>query len=116
MRLMNVRIGLGVFCALVAAIGCTPQHHITGEPMVFRVNPVSGEVTDRDVASTANDSPLGTIPHKDEIITLVLNNVFVKHLETLAEHRLLVYAEVYDDGQDDPTTAVSKVLFDQSGQ
>jgi hypothetical protein len=99
--------------------GCSlfARHHvITGEPVVFRVDPLTGQITDRDIVRSDPQSPLGAIPHKGEIITLVVNNVFVRMAENLLDRNLLVYAEVYDDGADDPSTAVSKVLFNQPDQ
>src|SRR5262245_31397013 len=90
-------------CVIASVAGCTPRHIITGEPVVFRADPLTGQITDRDIVNADSGTPLGTIPHKDEIITLVVNNVFVRHAEKLLDRHLMVYAEVYDDGTDDPS-------------
>lgn len=97
--------------------GCqTRQTKITGEPIILGIDPLSGAVVDRDVLTQPDNPALGAVPHKGEMVAIVLNNVFVKYLDPLLNSRVLVYAEVYDDASDDPTTAVTRVLFEQAGQ
>jgi hypothetical protein len=48
---------------------------------------------------------------------LVLTGCSRQHLEALrSPHVLIYYAEVFDDGRDDPATAVTKVLFNELDQ
>jgi len=84
--------------------GCT-RHLLTGEPLVFGIDAESGAIVDRDVATG------GVLVHDGEIITLMVNTVFIKYLEGLGSPHVLVYAEVHDDGTDNPETAFRKVLF-----
>ncbi len=109
------RLRTAAGCALVVLLlGCS-QHQITGEPLVYGVEPLSGAVVDRDVLGALPENS-GTVPHKGEIITIVVNSVFLRYLEDRGSPHVLVYAEVYDDGTDDPSTALTKVLFDQRDQ
>ncbi len=90
---------------------CSNQHVITGEPLVYGVKPETGELLDRDTSNSENANLV--IPHKGEIITLVLNNVFIKYLKEIGSPHVLVYAQVFDDGTDNPDTAVTKVLYNE---
>jgi hypothetical protein len=90
---------------------CSAQHLITGEPLVYSIAPTTGQVLDRDTPDTENLNLV--TPHKGEIITLVLNNVFIKYLKELGSPHVLVYAQVFDDGTDNPDTAITKVLYNE---
>lgn len=90
---------------------CSKQHLITGEPLVYGIIPTTGQVQDRDTPDMAN--PNFTIPHKGEIITLVLNNAFVKYLKEIASPHVVVYVQVFDDGTDNFDSAVTKVLYNE---
>ena len=108
---------LVLLLAAAAAPGCAlRQHLLTGEPVVFAVDSNSGSVVDRDVLAPDRTAPPGTVPHKGEIIAIVVNNVFLRCLRGLTSPHVLVYAEVFDDGQDDPSTAITKVLFNELDQ
>jgi hypothetical protein len=98
--------------------GCTnKQQLITGEPEFYSIKPDTGKIFDRDVIPQWENTSFGIVPHKGEIITLVVNNVFIRYLkETVGSPHVLVYAEVYDDGKDDPGTAASKLIFNQTNQ
>lgn len=96
--------------------GAGRQRSLTGEPVLYGVDPISGALLHRDVVPRPDDAALGAVPHEGEMIAVVLNSVFIRHLEPLLRSRVLVYAEVYDDASDDPSTAVTRVLFDQEGQ
>lgn len=92
--------------ALLILAGCvTNAQRITGDPILYGVDQVSGKLVDRDIATG------GTTFHKNEIITVVLNSVFIRLLEQFQRSHVLVYAEVYDDATDDPDKAYRKVLF-----
>ncbi len=107
-RLIYVLIATSV----LALSSCsTKQHLITGEPLVYRIAPSTGEILDRDTLAP-NDANMVT-PHKGEIITLVLNNVFIKYLQDIGSPHVLVYAQVFDDGTDNPDTAITKVLYNE---
>jgi hypothetical protein len=57
------------------------------------------------------------VPHKDEIIAVLVDNVFIKHLkEAISSPQVLVWAEVYEDGSDDPKKAYTKILFNGPDQ
>lgn len=90
---------------------CSTQHVITGEPLVYGLKPDTGEILDRDTPDLGNTNLV--TPHKGEIITLVLNNVFIKYLREIGSPHVLVYAQVFDDGTDNPDTAVTKVLYNE---
>jgi len=106
---------LGACVVALGLAGCS-GHLITGEPVVYGVDPLTGEIIDRDVVAHQGDGPLGVLPHRGEIITLVVDNVFLRYLEDLGSPHVLVYAEVFDDGSDDPGTAITKVLFNERDQ
>ncbi len=109
---------------------------ITGEPILYGINNYTGAIIDRDLfpqpysrekppaeeenetVSTVQGFPIGVIPHKDEIISIVVDSVFVKYLkESLkTSPQVLVWTEVYDDGSDDPQKAFTKVLFNGKNQ
>lgn len=92
-------------------VACPPQSLITGEPLVYGVHPNTGQVLDRDTPNMENANLV--TPHKGEIITLVLNNAFIKYLKEMGSPHVLVYAQVFDDGTDNPDTAVTKVLYNE---
>jgi hypothetical protein len=92
-------LGVAVFL-----VGCS-KHLLTGEPLIYGVVKNSGQIVDRDVDTG------GVSIHKGEIITLIVNNVFIRFLEGFDSPHVLVYVEVYDDGTDNPETAFRKVLF-----
>jgi hypothetical protein len=112
----------GAFLLLIALAGCARQHLITGEPLILGLDSKTGAVVDRDLvpASTpvrdGDPTSPSTIPHKGEIIAIVVNSVFIRYLAALTSPHVLVYAEVFDDGQDDPATAVTKLLFNEQDQ
>ncbi|UCE52430.1 MAG: hypothetical protein JSV31_24740 [Desulfobacterales bacterium] len=109
-------ISIFVFCLTMGCI-THKQQLITGEPEFYSIKPDTGAIYDRDVIPKWENTSSGIIPHKGEIITLVVNNVFIRYLkETFGNPHVLVYAEVYDDGKDDPSTAVSKLIFNQINQ
>ncbi len=112
------KILIVVLLVLGLTAGCaTKQHLITGEPEFYSIKPDTGTIYDRDVIPNWENTSSGIVPHKGEIITLVVNNVFIRYLkETVGSPHVLVYAEVYDDGKDDPSTAVSKLIFNQINQ
>lgn len=91
--------------------GCPNQHVITGEPLVYGLQPDTGQVLDRDTPAMGNANLV--TPHKGEIITLVFNNVFIKYLKEVGSPHVLVYAQVFDDGTDNVDTAVTKVLYNE---
>lgn len=89
-------------CALLSG----PQaQRITGEPLVYAIEQNTGQLLDRDIVTS------GSSFHKDEMVTIVVNNVFIKFLEQFSKSHVLVYAEVYDDTSDDAEKAYRKVLF-----
>ena len=102
-----------VFLLPVVALftSCANQHYITGEPLVYGIAPTTGQILDRDTPDTTNTNLV--TPHKGEIITLVLNNAFIKYLKDVGSPHVLVYAQVFDDGTDDPDTAITKVLYNE---
>src|SRR5262245_18994942 len=102
-----------VFLLPVVALftSCANQHYITGEPLVYGLAPTTGQIPDRDTPDLTNTN-LGT-PHKGEILTFVLNNAFIKYLKDVGSPHVLVYAQVFDDGTDDPDTAITKVLYNE---
>lgn len=59
---------------------------------------------------------LGVVPHRGEIVTIYVDNVFIRYLKELASPHVLVYAQVFDDGTDNPETALTKVLFNKRHQ
>ncbi|WP_447598239.1 hypothetical protein [Nitrospira sp. Nam80] len=100
--------------SLISALflaSCSNQHVITGEPLVYGIASDKGQVLDRDTPDTTNTSLV--IPHKGEIITLVLNTAFIKYLKGGASPHVLVYAQIFDDGTDNADTAVTKVLYNE---
>src|SRR5688572_12247959 len=102
---------------LTLASGCalTRQETITGEPVLHSIDPTSGSLYDRDILPNGEDAQ-GIIPHEGEIITVVVHDIFLKYLKESSTPHVLVYAEVYDDGTDNPETAVSKVLWNELNQ
>ncbi|MDF0666304.1 MAG: hypothetical protein P0119_09590 [Nitrospira sp.] len=91
---------------------CSNQHIITGEPLVYGIGPPNqGQMLDRDTTDTTNTTSV--TPHKGEIISLVLNNAFIKYLKEVGSPHVLVYAQVFDDGTDNVDTAVTKVLYNE---
>ena len=91
----------GLFLLMcVTLTGCPSQRAITGEPILYGVDPGLGAIVDRDLITQPDNPTLGTIPHQGEMISVVLNNIFIKHLEPLLRSRVLVYCEVYDDASD----------------
>lgn len=116
-----VALALTIPAALPPLAGCNPrQQLITGEPLIYAVNTPTGAIVDRDVLpdSEPEGAPARIVPHKGEIISIVLNNVFIRHLEesVIANPHVLVYAEVYDGALDSPEAAFSKVLYNAPNQ
>jgi hypothetical protein len=114
----DIRVWSAILLIFVFVAGCpTKQHLITGEPEFYSIKPDTGTIYDRDVIPQWKNTSSGIVPHKGEIITLVVNNIFIRYLkETIGSPHVLVYAEVYDDGKDDPGTVVSKLIFNQINQ
>src|SRR5262245_15685030 len=116
------RVVGGAFLFLLTLAGCARQHLITGEPLILSLDSKTGAVVDRDLVPASTPirdgapTSLSTIPHKGEIIAIVVNSVFIRFLRALSSPHVLVYAEVFDDGQDDPATAVTKLLFNEQDQ
>lgn len=90
---------------------CSKQHLITGEPLVYGISSTTGQILDRDTPDLMNTKLV--TPHKGEIVSLVLNNVFIKYLEEVGSPHVLVYAQVFDDGTDNPDTSITKVLYNE---
>ena len=90
---------------------CSRQHIITGEPLLYGIAPTTGQMLDRDTPDIANTNLV--TPHKGEIIALVLNNAFIKYLKEIGSPHVLLYTQVFDDGTDNPETAVTKVLYNE---
>jgi len=107
---MRYLIALLIFCTLLLT-SCSRQHNITGEPLLYGLSPTSGKILDRDTPDYENKNLV--TPHKGEIITLVLNNIFIKYLKDVSSPHVLVYAQVFDDGTDNPETAITKVLYNE---
>lgn len=89
---------------LVLLIGCNTQSLPTGEPLVYGVKPLSGEIVDRDISIKSANSSVGIVPHKGEMISIVVNNVFIRYLKEIGNPHVLIYSIVHDDGTDDPGT------------
>ena len=100
-----------VLFVVLSFLGCSKQHLITGEPLVYGVNPLSGEVLDRDTVTKLPGSAQGIIPHQGEIVTIVANSIFIKFLKDLGSPHVLVYAQVFDDGTDDPSNAFTRIIY-----
>lgn len=90
---------------------CSKQHIITGEPLVYGIAATTGQILDRDTPDTANTNLV--VPHKGEIIALVVDNIFIKYLKEVGSPHVLIYAQVFDDGTDNSDTAVTKVLYNE---
>ncbi len=90
---------------------CTNQPVITGEPLVYGIKADTGQILDRDTPNIENTNLV--TPHKGEIITLVLNNIFIKYLKDVGSPHVLVYTQVFDDGTDNSDTAATKVLYNE---
>jgi hypothetical protein len=80
-----VRVVGGVFLLLIALAGCAGQHLITGEPLILSLDSKTGAVVDRDLVPASSTpvrdgapTSLSTIPHKGEIIAIVINSVFIR--------------------------------------
>jgi len=97
--------------SILLICSCRAQHLITGEPLVYCIAPTSGQLLDRDTPDISNTNLV--TPHKTEIITLVLSNAFIKYLKEVGSPHVLVYAQVFDDGTDNPDTAITKVLYNE---
>ncbi|MCC2643567.1 MAG: hypothetical protein K0S45_3980 [Nitrospira sp.] len=90
---------------------CSSQHIITGEPLVYGIAPDKGQLLDRDTLDTT--PPNLVTPHKGEIIALVLNTAFIKYLKETSSPHVLMYVQIFDDGTDNPETAITKVLYNE---
>ena len=111
--------------------GCiTKQASITGEPILYGINNYTGDIIDRDLfpepvggnALTGNvNAPgahtIGIVPHKDEIIAVIVDNIFVRYLkETITSPHVLIWTETYDDGSDNPQNAYTRILYNAPNQ
>lgn len=104
-------------CGALESLGVNAtgsQSKITGEPLLYRIDTASGAILDRDVQPTSDDSSV--IPHKGEIIAISMDSAFVKHLREVGNAHVLIYAQVFDDGTNNPDSAVTKVLFNGRNQ
>ncbi|MBA5869129.1 MAG: hypothetical protein GDA68_03850 [Nitrospira sp. CR2.1] len=107
---MKSLVYLVLICS-ASMVSCSPQHLITGEPMFYGIDPGKRQLFDRDTLDTA--TPNLVIPHKGEIVALVLNTTFIKYLKDVSSPHVLVYAQVFDDGTDNAETAITKVLYNE---
>ena len=119
---LNKIIAIGATTLLLAACGAAEtlgvrttgsQSRITGEPFLYRLKTNSGEVIDRDIRS---ESESDVVPHKGEIIAIVMDTAFVKFLREAGNPHVLIYSQVFDDGSDNPESAITKVLFNGRNQ
>src|ERR1051326_3928589 len=101
---------LTTIVALELLTSCTQQYR-TGEPLIYGIAPTTGQVLDRDNPDLSNQNLI--TPHKGEIVALVLNTAFVRYLRNFGSPHVLVYAQVFDDGSDNPENAVTKVLYNE---
>lgn len=93
------------------------QAKITGEPILYRVHPMTGELMDRDVLPTdAANNPIGTVPHKGEMITIVVKSIFARFLRDIGSPHVLVYAQVSDDGGFDPASESTVLIYNHDAQ
>lgn len=118
------------FILLLLGSGCiSKQASITGEPILYGINNYTGDIIDRDIfpepvignslAGDDNIPPLtiGIVPHKDEIIAVIIDNVFMRYLkETITSPHVLIWTETYDDGSDNPQNAYTRILFNGPNQ
>jgi hypothetical protein len=123
---------------------CGRQALITGEPEIYAVDPLTGVLRERDEfpspslqlpAATTNSPAIDTTPanlapntadappapviipvKNTDIVTISIGSVFIKYLRSIGSPHVLVYAEIYDDGTDDSSTAKTKVLFNERNQ
>jgi hypothetical protein len=127
-RIRSALCSVPVIGAVLGAVGgCESvhdQHVITGEPMLYGVEPGTGRIIDRDVfpmppAATAGDaveSASVVVPHQGEMIAVTLSNLFIRELKELGSPHVLVYAEIHDDGTDNRETMHTRVLFEAENQ
>ncbi|MCA9280255.1 MAG: hypothetical protein H6815_00080 [Phycisphaeraceae bacterium] len=107
--------------ALVSALlaGCAgnpTQHLVTGEPVLYGVERRTGEIIDRDQWPSGDPTSPTIVPAVGDVVTISLNTLFLKRVKEFASPHVLVYAEVFDDGSDDPESAYTKILFEQKDQ
>jgi hypothetical protein len=94
-----------LFIAVFAFAGCkTQQALLTGETLLYTINNQTGEIFDRDVVTS------GGHVHKGETIAIIINNIYVKALAERWNPHVLVFAEIYDSGSEDPSSAIRKVI------
>jgi C1A family cysteine protease len=106
---------MGLALVAMSGLACNGAK-LTGEPLIYGVHPETSAVIDRDVFPQKDGVGQGVIPHKGEIIALVLNNVFLRYVEDISSPHVLVYAEVFDDGTNDPDNALTRILFNGINQ
>ena len=103
------------------------QQNITGEPAIFALDGATGYIIDRELwplrgieldEQLANVKKLipETAFHKGEVIRITMDQLFVKRLQDLRNPHVLVFAQVNDDGTDDPATGYTTVLFNERNQ
>ena len=117
---------LALLCATIILSACDSsvlrisggrQAQITGEPLLYRVHPITGELMDRDVLPPdANNNPIGTVPHKGEMITIVVKSIFARFLRDIGSPHVLVYAQVSDDGGFDPANESTVLIYNHDAQ
>lgn len=113
-----------LLAAALASVGCAEsslfgrQAAITGEPRLYRINPLSGEIFDRDVILQKAGTPLGVVPHEGEIIAITLNSLFLQKLQEkkIGNPHILVYAQVSDDGVSSPEDGITKLIYNGENQ
>lgn len=99
----------------VARAGLFKQSVIRGEPTIYSVDMRDGRILDRDVLPA--DPTVGIVPHEGEHVAIYVNSVFVKLLKERANSaHVLVYAEINDDGTNDPATTLTKILYNVEDQ
>lgn len=99
-----------------------PSYPLSGRNAVARTpaaGTTRGEGEQRTTAETAACNPLAPvhiIPGKGDVVTITLDSVFLKRARVAVSPHVLVYAEVYPDGGDDPKKAYTRVVFEQRNQ
>lgn len=111
-RLSAIALGAAL---LAGCAGTSPgnakKHHISGEPYYYGVNQ-DGAIVPRNQVSNGR-----VVPHKGEVIAIVVENVFLRYLqETIGSPHVLVYAVIHDDVSEDPDTAITRVVYEGKDQ
>ncbi len=102
---------------VLAGCGSPPgQARITGEPLLYAVAPRTGAILDRDTIPEATDDQPIVVPHTGEIVSILVGNIFLRALRDVGSPHVLVYAEIHDDGTDNPETMRTRVLFESRDQ